>query len=396
MTLATPVTVYDVPHIDTPKPYRPIDLGDGMPWIVLPSGHHAINLTCYDDVRTILMDSTSSRTECNVDGGPSFWPTLWAPEVLINLDNPVHSAARKFIAADFSAQGVAALGALVSDASNAALHGLHHSAAPDLMHDVFDVVPSNVVCRLLGLPLQRREFIHDNGRIIQLADADAVDGIVSAWNALYDYLGQAVSGDTPCTTDGLIRRYAARAKANSTVVDTRLVQGIVMGIVLGGDNNITTMLAKSMVVALAQPQIWHRLVAEPDTVSPFIEEVLRLMPLGTPGTFPRLLTRELSTSIGVLAAGTVVYPNVSAANRDPAVFADPTVIDIDRVGPRHLQFGHGMHHCMGAAMTRLVMGHVIGRLIDEFPALRLTVEPADVPWWFGIGLRRPKSLPVAW
>ncbi|MDQ8045137.1 MAG: cytochrome P450 [Solirubrobacteraceae bacterium] len=394
---AAPPTVRDVPHIETPPPYEALGTRDGIDWIRLPSGHEAVHLSSYRDVMTILGDATSSRAECNVEGGPSFMPTIWAPEVLINLDQPHHGRMRTFIAQDFSAHGTERLRPIVDRVVTERITALQDGTAPaELVGSLFSAVPSQVVCELLGIPVERHRWMHDLGRTIQIADRDDIPGIGVAWEELYGYVSAHVRGEVERDEEGLTAQYMRRGAELDPPVDEVDVRGIVMGIVLGGDNNIVTMATKTAFVALAQPAIYDRLVRDPASVDVLIEEVLRLMPLGTPGTFPRLLTRELVTEYGELPAGTVVYPDVVRANRDPSVFPDPDVISLDRPPTRHLQFGYGVHHCMGAALTRLELRAILGRLVESFPSLRLAVEPDEVAWWFGTGLRRPQSLPVQW
>jgi cytochrome P450 len=60
----------------------------------------------------------------------------------------------------------------------------------------------------------------------------------------------------------------------------------------------------------------------------------------------------------------------AAANRDPAVFAAPHEVDIDRDPNRHLAFGGmGSHHyCLGSHLARLEMRVLLEELAArEFP-----------------------------
>lgn len=54
----------------------------------------------------------------------------------------------------------------------------------------------------------------------------------------------------------------------------------------------------------------------------------------------------------VVAAGHHVLVNLSAANLDPAEFADPLAVRFDRAGNRHLAFGGGAHRCLGSHLAR--------------------------------------------
>jgi cytochrome P450 len=66
---------------------------------------------------------------------------------------------------------------------------------------------------------------------------------------------------------------------------------------------------------------------------------------------------------------------IGAANRDPAVFADPDQLDLARSDNRHLAFGFGVHQCAGLSLARLEGRIAIGRFLQRFPDYRLTAEP---------------------
>jgi len=51
--------------------------------------------------------------------------------------------------------------------------------------------------------------------------------------------------------------------------------------------------------------------------------------------------------------GDRVVVGLISANRDPAVFGDPEAVMLDRWPNRHMTFGSGPHHCLGAHIARL-------------------------------------------
>lgn len=389
--------VTEIPLLDTPAPYvREWPGPDGLTRIELPSGHEAISLTAYEHVKTLMLDRTASRVLCNVDGGPSFMPTNWAPEVLINLDAPVHGVVREFVSHEFSARAIAGLAPPIADLTEAALDDLEATSGPDLVAQVFRVVPARVVCRLLGVEDTLAPWMNELGRRIQLAPPDDIPSIERSWMELYGWVQRLVAGEEPYSDDGLIATYRHRAgQPEFAAVDDALIAGTVMGIVLGGDNNVATMLTKTMYAALAIPELYRRVSYGDVTVEGLVEEILRLMPLGTPGSFPRELTKPLSVGGVTLPVGSIVYPHINAANRDPEVFRDPLRIDPTRPGRRHLQYGYGMHRCMGSALSQIELITVLETLVARFPDLRLAVAPEEIEWDLGTGLRRPIRLPVA-
>jgi cytochrome P450 len=86
---------------------------------------------------------------------------------------------------------------------------------------------------------------------------------------------------------------------------------------------------------------------------------------------------------------------IVGANRDPRVFDDPDRFDIHRPNARkHLAFGFGIHHCLGAALARMEAEVAWRTLFARFPdpaAWRIAGEPVPNPGRMIHGLR---SLPV--
>ena len=76
-----------------------------------------------------------------------------------------------------------------------------------------------------------------------------------------------------------------------------------------------------------------------------------------------------------LAAGTYLHIGIGAANRDPAQYADPEVLNLRRQGNKHLAFGFGPHQCAGLSLARLEGRIAIGRFLQRFPDYRLTADP---------------------
>ncbi|GGF29710.1 cytochrome P450 [Williamsia phyllosphaerae] len=394
--VSSPPLVVDIPRLDTPHPYvRELPSDDGHQHIELPSGHTAICLTSHVDVKTLMLDRTASRALCNVDGGPSFMPTNWAPEVLINLDAPVHGVVREFVSHEFSARAMAGLEPTIRTLADAAFDALDAAAEPDIMTEVFRLVPAQVVCTLLGISRDHAPWMNELGRRIQLARRDEIPLIVDSWIELYGWVQHLVADESDHDDTGLLATYKRRARQPEfAAVDDTLISGTVMGIVLGGDNNVATMLVKTLYAALAHRDLYAQVVDDPALVPDLVEEIMRLMPLGTPGSFPRELTRPLDTSAGTLPAGAIVYPHINAANRDPAVFDSPLEIRLDRPRGRHLQYGYGMHRCMGSALAQTELIAILTRVVTRYPDLALRVAPSDVEWDLGTGLRRPAALPV--
>jgi len=104
-----------------------------------------------------------------------------------------------------------------------------------------------------------------------------------------------------------------------------------------------------------------------------VEEFLRFESSNQLGNRRALRDTEVG---GVrLPAGALVTLCIGAANRDPAVFADPERLDLSRTENRHLAFGFGVHQCAGLNLARLEGRIAIGRFLARFPHYTLSAPP---------------------
>jgi cytochrome P450 len=134
---------------------------------------------------------------------------------------------------------------------------------------------------------------------------------------------------------------------------------------VGGSETTTNALAAAVVLLIEHPEIWEALKQDPDKHIPtFIEEVLRLeSPV-------QGLLREAAADVelhGVtIPAGAVLNLRYAAGNRDGRQFDCPAEIDLERDKPhRHLAFGLGTHHCLGAPLARREMYYGFKALVDR-------------------------------
>jgi cytochrome P450 len=84
--------------------------------------------------------------------------------------------------------------------------------------------------------------------------------------------------------------------------------------------------------------------------------------------------------------------SVWSANHDERAFPHPETIDpAQSVETSHLAFGHGAHHCLGAALARAELQEALAALTAriECPAIG-----ADAAWRPPVGLNGPTRLPL--
>jgi cytochrome P450 len=156
-------------------------------------------------------------------------------------------------------------------------------------------------------------------------------------------------------------------------------------LLFGGIETTEGMIANALWHLLSNPDELARVRADPALLAGAVEESLRLEPAAA--TIDRYATRDARP----IGAGDLVTISIAAANRDPAVFADPDRFDVSRANAKlHLAFAHGPHVCIGMHLARLEAHTALQVLLDRMPAARLAEPTAPR----GLVFRKPPSLRV--
>ena len=122
-----------------------------------------------------------------------------------------------------------------------------------------------------------------------------------------------------------------------------------------------------------------------------VEEGLRwIAPIGSQ---TRQVVQPVTLGGVSLEVGQAVAPMVSAANRDPEIFANPDQFDIFREKTPNAAFGFGPHFCAGHAFSRSQMRIALSRLVERFPDISMdqSLPPVTRGWEF----RAPRNLNVS-
>jgi cytochrome P450 len=145
-----------------------------------------------------------------------------------------------------------------------------------------------------------------------------------------------------------------------------------------GMGNLILAGGRDTVIHLIVGALWHlashrearvRLAADPARIKPAVDELLRfLSPLAR---MERIATGDVAGPWGQASRGDIVLLGFAAANHDPAVFADPGVVRLDRSPNPHVAFGNGPHTCIGVHLARMEAHVFLEELLAAVPDWRV-------------------------
>jgi cytochrome P450 len=253
-------------------------------------------------------------------------------------------------------------------------------------------LPITVICELLGVPEDDRANFRDWSVTLtegQYADPDDFVAAAIGWLA---YLRKLVADKRRRPSDDLTSALVtARADGERLSVDE--LTSMIFILLLAGHETTVNLIANGTHALLTHPEQTDRLRAHPELIETCVDELLRYeSPLQV--ALPMRVTEPVEVAGVRIEPGELVIPGLLAANRDSAHIADPHALDVGRVDNRHLAFGHGIHHCLGAPLARLEGRIAIGTLLRRFPGLRLSVPESEITWRPSYAFHALTELPV--
>ncbi|MEQ8690811.1 MAG: cytochrome P450, partial [Pseudomonadales bacterium] len=134
---------------------------------------------------------------------------------------------------------------------------------------------------------------------------------------------------------------------------------------VGGSETTTNAIAYGVKLLIENPDVWAQLKSNPDKyLRTFCEEVLRLE--GPVQGLFRMAAEDIELHGVTIPKGSMVNVRYAAANRDEREFECPEKLDLERDKPgRHLGFGSGIHHCLGAPLARRELFWSFKALVDR-------------------------------
>lgn len=366
----------------------------------MPDGSYF--LTRYADLVAVYRDAQSFSSDKQVEFTPKYGegsPLLVHHTTsLVFNDPPLHTRVRKLIMGALTRRAIADLEPGLVALVDGLLDAMADQGGGDLIEDFASAIPVEIIGNLLGVPHADRAPLRGWSLAILGAleprltpEQEALGNqSVSEFTAYlrelvrdrrahpgdpeHDVLTRLIQGEKTDDAHG--------ARAGDTLSETELLQNCVF--ILNAGHETTTNLIGNALVALQEwpdekARLLQRMAAASDAtaleavMTLAVDEFLRFESSNQLGNRRAVKACEVG---GVqLEPGALVTLCIGAANRDPAQFANPDVLDLSRENNRHLAFGFGIHQCAGLSLARLEGRIAIGRFLQRFPAYRLTASP---------------------
>jgi cytochrome P450 len=349
------------------------------------------------EVTTLLrhprLSSDETRATRNV-GNPSAPGRALS---LLGMDPPEHTRLRGLVARAFTPRRLDDLRAATEAIAQELLDGMaERGGTVDLVQAFAYPLPVRVICALLGVPPADEALFTEWSRglarsvdpvVLRTAEIEAT--IKASQQGLAAYIADLLAERRRSPGDDLLSALAA-VDVGGDSITAREIVALAELLLFAGHETTVNLIGNSVLALLQAPDQLALLRQSPGLIGAAVDEFLRF---DSPVQFSlRIVADDMELVGAPVKAGDEVMLILAAANHDAAVFADPHHLDVRRDARRHVSFGGGIHHCLGATLARMEGEIALQLLLQRFASIELAGTPTRLPTFT---LRGLDTFPVA-
>ena len=340
----------------------------------------------YDDAFQVLRDPTTSmqgRRNRNAEAPEHMRVLVERTEgrgpSLLGLDPPDHTRLRGLVQRTFTPRAISRMREQTTTIVDELLDELVEIQEIDLISQYAFVIPFAVIHQMLGLPDTEMTMVREWSQALSktlepFLTPEEVDEAISGGVYMDEYLGEAIAHKRRHPKDDLLTALIEAEEEEDRLSEDELRS--MTGLLFIAGHETTVNLIRNGTHALLNNPDQLQIIREDESVDgTMVDELLRYdSPVQNSG---RTLTQDTIIGGVEIAAGETILTSLGSANHDE-IFWGPTASELDvrrKDASRHLSFGNGIHHCLGAALARMEGEIAVANLVRRFPDLDFNGEP---------------------
>ncbi len=325
----------------------------------------------FDDVQRVARDwATYSSREGN-DHDDTYQLFMPAGDVA-GVDPPVHTRLRKVFRDAFNPTAVRErFEPPVRVRARELIDRFADAGRADFAQDLARPLPGQMMCTWLGFPAEDHPMLLDwFGHLLDRVPGqrELPPSTLHARDQLQAYVTEAAVERRVRPRDDLLSTMVQAEQAGQLSHDEILGSSVLL--FLAGITTTAGLISNSLFHLERNPDQLALMRLEPSRIPTAVEELLRFDP--PIQTLLRTTTRDVDVDGTIIPEGAHVSLIWASANRDERRWVDPDRLDINREPLRHLAFGEGIHHCIGAPLARLEARIAFEELFSRIPEYTVT------------------------
>lgn len=300
------------------------------------------------------------------------------PSMFIWRDPPQHTVYRNVVSRIFTPRRMNDLENQIRDYCVRCLEPHEGADRFDFIADLGAKLPGGVIGMLLGIPDEDRDLIYERvtGNLrTEEGKPMEVDQASFQGEGYEEYVDWRAKNPS----DDLMTMLLEVDFTDEHGTERKLTREEVLNfvnVIAGAGNETTSRLIGWAGKILGEnPDQRREIAADPNLITPAIEEILRMEPPGP--AVARYVAQDVEIHGQTVPAGSAMLFLLAAANRDEDRFPDSESFNVHRQGQPHITFGRGVHSCLGSALARVEGRVALQEILKRFPDWTVDTENAE-------------------
>jgi len=313
--------------------------------------------------------------------------------MMLNMDPPQHTRQRRFVNRGFTQRMISMLAKHVREICDTLIDEVVPRGEADFVTDIAAPLPLQVICELVGAPVEDRDRIFElSNKLVGFDDPEfrsSPEEGMEAAAEIYAYAHELAERRRTDPADDIVTRLLQPDDAGE-VLTTDEFDLFFLLLTVAGNETTRNAASGGMHAFFEHPGQWRRLLADPGLIPTAAEEIVRWV--SPVNLFRRTAVCDIELGGQAIAEGDKVVVFYASANRDESVFAAPQEFDIARDPNPHVGFGGGgPHFCLGRHLAALELRVLLQTLAERMPDIELDGEVSRLRSNFLNGI---KHMPV--
>jgi len=322
-------------------------------------------------------------------------PKLWRSAIdhMLNLDGDMHINLRREHMPFFKPDYVSNLRVKVQAKVTDLLDAINPNEDCNFVTAFSQQLPIFTLSEILGIPEADRQKLVTWMEFLELAqyiqveqlkkesdaeqtnepvNTDMIDMFNTMVDEMFEYGRDILNAKRKNPSDDLLSAIA-NAELEGHQLSPEFLDGSWLLIIFAGNDTTRNTLSGAIKLLTENPDQKQKLIDNLELMPNFLQECIRMI---SPVMHMRRTT-TCETEIGgqLMGPGEKIVMWYGAANRDPSVFSNPDLFDIERANAdKHLAFGIGRHTCIGKPVALMQLEESYKQILTRFPNIHMSAD----------------------
>ncbi|MFT7246190.1 MAG: cytochrome P450 [Candidatus Azotimanducaceae bacterium] len=342
----------------------------------------------YEDVTKMAMDHktfSSKMLRSNRAASANVDPEIaeimksgYTPvDTMLTEDPPLQRHYRKFVDRAFSPASLKALEPFIEATANTLIDQFIDDGKCEFLDEFGVLLPLTVIINQLGAPASDMDLFRKwtsafIGNLSQQLDRDGLIQSAKDMVEFQHYFVKRVEETRENPREDILSKIMSASMDGEKALSHSECLSMISQILVAGNETTSASLTEGIWLLIQNPDQYQLLKDDPspEMISNLVEETLRI---SSPSSNMFRRTNEDVEMHGVtIPKDSVCFARFLSANHDERKFPDPFKFDLTRTNLKEqVAFGKGVHHCLGAALSRREMNIGFKVILSRMENFRL-------------------------